>query len=169
MQYSRDILYVGYCGVEEHKGTDDNQQFVLAEIHVVAMVIDVNVLGAGTFQIVSAFIADFEQQGGTVFVDEEVDDDVEFLGSLVVIGAVPHLKYETVIILILIVIVFFFVVFVFIFILIFVVLFILVLILIFAVLFLFVVVEDFYIFIVCVRHTYQNLPTELLSEGVESP
>ena len=137
------------------------------------MVIDVNVLGAGTFQIVSAFIADFEQQGGTVFVDEEVDDDVEFLGSLVVIGAVPHLKYETVIILILIVIVFFFVVFfvvfVFIFILIFVVLFILVLILIFAVLFLFVVVEDFYIFIVCVRHTYQNLPTELLSEGVESP
>ena len=139
------------------------------------MVIDVNVLGAGTFQIVSAFIADFEQQGGTVFVDEEVDDDVEFLGSLVVIGAVPHLKYETVIILIVIVIVIvfffvvFFVVFVFIFILIFVVLFILVLILIFAVLFLFVVVEDFYIFIVCVRHTYQNLPTELLSEGVESP
>ena len=60
MQYFRNILYVGYCGVEEHKGTDDNQQFVLAEIHVAAMVIDVDVLGAGTFQVVSTFIADFE-------------------------------------------------------------------------------------------------------------
>ena len=60
MQYFRNKLYVGYCGVEEHKGTDDNQQFVLAEIHVAAMVIDVDVLGAGTFQVVSTFIADFE-------------------------------------------------------------------------------------------------------------
>jgi hypothetical protein len=51
---------VGYCGVEEHKGTDDNQQFVLAEIHVAAMVIDVDVLGSGTFQVVSTFIADFK-------------------------------------------------------------------------------------------------------------